>query len=98
VVLQKIAFSLTVGEVQRCDMLKEMREAASEARQFGFSATANAMELFIEPHGKPAKRLSPVEGGQKSRLANQEDCLETERSGAAAESCQRNIKRMSKRP
>lgn len=77
-------------------MLKEMRETASEARQLGFSATANAMELFAELYVRPTRRLPPVEGGQTSRSVNQEDCLESERSGAAAEGCQSNIRRMSK--
>lgn len=97
VVLHKIVFSLTAGKDQRCDMLKEMRETASEARQLGFSATANAMELFAELYVKPTRLLPPVEGGQKSRSVNQEDYLESERSGASAESCQSNIRRMSKR-
>lgn len=77
-------------------MLTQIRDAAREARQLGFIATAEAMELFADTHVEMTAKLATLRGGREQAFQNEENELEKRRCGASAENCCSIVRRVHK--
>ncbi len=68
-------------------MLKQIRDAAHEARHSGFLATADALEMFANTHIETTVKLFAVEGEREQAVPNQENDFGNGRRGASAKNC-----------
>jgi len=66
-------------------MLEQIKTAAIEARLAGFSATADALEMFANTHIEMTVRLFAVEG-ERAKLDLEKD-IGIGRLGASAKNC-----------
>ncbi len=77
-------------------MLTQIRNAAREARQLGFLATADAMEMFADTHVETTGKLFALEGEREQSVQNQENELENSQCGASAKNCCSIVRRVRK--
>ena len=77
-------------------MLSEIRNAAREARQMGFLATAEAMEMFADTHIEVTGELLAMGGELEQAVKNQENELEESQCGASAKYCCGAVRRVRK--